>query len=76
MTVTLAEHLFKQLAPVESYVIDNGTRGKSGCKCLWEGCSRVKHFGDTGIGKNKFLLLSNLPDSISFYVVKAVLSKC
>lgn len=62
MTVTLAEHLFKQLAPVESYVIDNGTRGKSGCKCILNDCLQEEHFGDTGIGRNQFLLLSNLPD--------------
>lgn len=77
MTVTLAEHLFKYLAPKKSYVVDNGTRGKSACKCGSKDlCSKKTHFGETGLGRNYILLLINFPDQMSVYVVKAVLSKC
>lgn len=50
-TVTLAEHLFKLLAPGQHYVIDKGSRGKSSCKCASDiGTQDNKHFGITGIG--------------------------
>lgn len=50
-TVTLAEHLFKLLAPGQHYVIDKGSRGKSSCKCESDiGTQDNKHFGITGIG--------------------------
>lgn len=49
-TVTLAEHLFKLLAPGQHYVIDKGSRGKGVCKCKSRICAQEKHFGKTGIG--------------------------
>lgn len=49
-TVTLAEHLFKLLAPGQHYVIDKGSRGKSSCKCVRDICAQDTHFGITGIG--------------------------
>lgn len=49
-TVTLAEHLFKLLAPEQHYVIDKGARGKNSCKCKIDTCEKEKHFGNTRIG--------------------------
>lgn len=50
-TVTLAEHLFKLLAPEPHYVIDKGSRGKSLCKCNRDICEeKQKYFEKTGIG--------------------------
>lgn len=50
-TVTLAEHLFKLLAPEPHYVIDKGSRGKDLCKCKLDICKeKEKYFEKTGIG--------------------------
>lgn len=49
-TVTLAEHLFKLLAPERHYVIDKGARGKDSCKCNTTSCAKGGDFGVTGIG--------------------------
>lgn len=49
-TVTLAEHLFKLLAPERHYVIDKGAGGKNSCKCSIDICEKEKHFGNTRIG--------------------------
>lgn len=50
MTVTLAEHLFKKLAPGQNYAIDNRTSGKNECACGSKNCKHEKHFECTGIG--------------------------
>lgn len=55
LTVTLAEHLFKWLAPEQSYVIDKRARGKNHCKCGSNICSKELYFGQTGIGKICFI---------------------
>lgn len=49
-TVTLAEHLFRLLAPGRHYVIDKGARGKNVCQCNDPVCAKEYHFGKTGIG--------------------------
>lgn len=53
MTVTLAEHLFKKLAPGESYVIDNNAPGKKRCACKSRTCKNPV-FGNTNIGMIPF----------------------
>lgn len=54
MTVALAEHLFKWLAPVESYAIDSHSHGKENlkrCPCGSDICKDdAPFFGETGIG--------------------------
>lgn len=56
MSVTLAEHLFKWLAPGESYVLD-GTIPKSDqnpCACGSRTCLNNPVFGNTNIGMIPF----------------------
>lgn len=50
MSVTLAEHLFKRLAPGESYVIDGNVPEQDGCACGSSNCINDPVFGNTNIG--------------------------
>lgn len=55
ITVTLAEHLFKWLAPDESYSIDIHTGNQNPCACGSDiCCKKIKsHFQRTGIGHSE-----------------------
>ena len=47
ITIALAEHLLGELAPGESYIVDDKVRGKYSCRC---GCEVVPVFDATGVG--------------------------
>lgn len=54
MSVTLAEHLFKRLAPGESYVIDGNAPKQNCCACGSITCMNYPVFGNTNIGMIPF----------------------
>lgn len=72
MTATLAEHLFKLLAPGKHYLIDKNIREKKSCLCACGSCTEKPKLGSTNIGHGKvwhgsidIVLSSNPADSSS-----------
>lgn len=47
ITVALAEHLMKKLAPGPSYKVDAYSHKQKACLC---GCGQTPNFSETGIG--------------------------
>lgn len=71
MSVTLAEHLFKRLAPGESYVIDGNAHEKNRCACGSGTCINDPVFGNTNIGMIPFFSKNSI-----FILFVTTLFKC
>lgn len=64
ITVALAEHLLKKLAPGGSYKVDADSKQKRPCLC---GCTQEPNYSPTGMGM--IIIFYHLNMNVFFYLI-------